>query len=133
MAHVIRLENIPQGLKCLETIWVDYLTREAILKRSKEYLSGDSKNGAYTLSRGSPIILGVLIPHARLELYRIYNIFNVEMQVLADDPIILDHAVFKQMKDILMLRMTHTSIVQIFGLDAGSNLLKIQLNLVCPL
>lgn len=130
MAYMIRLEEIPLSINHIETIWVNFLVRKAALRRSLEFLSGDSKHGTYSLSRGSPIILAVLVPYTRLELYRLYNVFNVEMQILADDSIILDHSVFKQMKNILMIRMRDSSIMQIFGLDAGGNLIKIQLNMV---
>lgn len=130
MAHMLRIDDIPMEIDNIEAVWVNFLRNEGEINRSKEYLSGDSKHGTYTVSRGSPIILGILVPFTRLELYRIYNVFNVEMQLLADDPIILDHSVFKLMKDILMMRMKDSSVAQILGLDSDGNLIKLQLSMV---
>ena len=130
LAYRVKMEDIHNRRLPIETIWINYLRKGYKLSRPSEFLCGDSNIGAYSLNTGIPIILGILVPYNRFEIHRLYNVFNVERQILGDDPIILEHQVFKSMRDIIMVRMTDTTIAQILGLDSGGNLMKIQLNMV---
>lgn len=145
MAHQIRVgttidpydmskctTSIPEASQNIETMFIDYHIPESLTSYNSEFTSGDPNMGIYSLNYGAPMLLGILVPNSRLEIQRLYNVYNIERQIIGDDTVVLEQKVFKQMKDVLEIYIGRNGIAEIVGLMEEGGLMKVQINMNHP-